>query len=177
MRTLLLLTLVITLAATKSLVEEFFDTMDKYHGTSRGLTSAEDGVAERERFRNFKEYKAEIDRINGDDRIPYTAEVNQFATLTDAERSHFTGLNISDFDDKETEKYLSKEPILPASSQPSFLDWVSRGANPAMKNQGSCGSCWAFGTISAIESTYFLTTGDIRHNICYREYLLLFSTS
>ena len=160
MRTLLLLTLLISLAASKSLVQEFFDSMEKYHGSSRGLTSG-DGASDRERFLNFKQYKREIERINGDDSIPYTAEDNMFSTLTEAERRQYTGLNISKYADEETETHLSTEPALPASAQPAFVDWVSRGANPPMKNQGSCGSCWAFGTISAIESTYFLTTGDL----------------
>ena len=162
MRTLLLLTMAMSLVASKSLVEEFFDTMEKYHVSSRGLTSSgADKDAVKERFLNFKQYKSEIDRINGDDNIPYTAEVNLFSTLTDEEKRQYTGLNISNFAEEETVSHLSSEPPLPASSQPKFIDWVSRGANPAMKNQGSCGSCWAFGTISALESTYFLTTGDL----------------
>ena len=158
MRTLLLLALTITLAASVSLVEEYFTAMEKYHGTT--LMSAGDGTTERERFRNFKQYKAEIDHINGDDSIPYSAEVNMFSTLTEAERRQYTGLNISEYAEEETNMHLSAEPILPTSSQPSYVDWVSRGANPPMKDQRGCGSCWAFGTVSAIESTYYLTTGD-----------------
>ncbi|XP_063695355.1 digestive cysteine proteinase 2-like [Bolinopsis microptera] len=166
MRILLLLTLIISLASSIPLVQEFFAAMDKYHGMSRGLMSGGlpsggDKVTERERFLNFKQYKTEIDRINGDDSIPYSAEVNMFSTLTEAERRQYTGLNISKYAEEETKLHLSAEPNLPTSSQPKYLDWVSRGANPPMKNQGSCGSCWAFGTISSIESTYFLMTGDL----------------
>ncbi|KAL5258403.1 hypothetical protein ACHWQZ_G009041 [Mnemiopsis leidyi] len=161
MKTLLLLALTVSLVASKSLVEEFFDTMEKYHVSSRGLTSSGNKDVVRERFLNFKHFKSEVDRINGDDSIPFTAEVNMFSTLTDEEKKQYTGLNISNFAEEETVTHLSTEPLLPTSSQPKFVDWVSRGANPAMKNQGSCGSCWAFGTVSAIESTYFLTTGDL----------------
>lgn len=35
---------------------------------------------------------------------------------------------------------------------PSSWDWRSQGIVPAVRNQGSCGSCWAFGTVGIMES-------------------------
>lgn len=40
------------------------------------------------------------------------------------------------------------------------IDWRVRGAVGNVKNQGSCGSCWAFAAVSQLESLYQIKTGD-----------------
>ncbi len=49
----------------------------------------------------------------------------------------------------------SKNPIeglAPNPGLPSSLDWRLAGIVPAVRNQRSCGSCWAFGTVGIMES-------------------------
>lgn len=44
---------------------------------------------------------------------------------------------------------------------PAKLDWTTLGATTPVKNQGHCGSCWAYSTTETIESALFMKTGKL----------------
>jgi len=52
------------------------------------------------------------------------------------------------------------DPCLPTSTLPDSFDWrdVVNGL-PPIKNQGSCGSCWAFGTVAPLECSIKIKDG------------------
>ncbi len=73
-------------------------------------------------------------------------------------------------------KGLKKKPnmdnarmaILPRATAPASIDWRNINGKryvQAVKNQGSCGSCWSFASVAAIESYAALANGGTVPNL------------
>lgn len=55
--------------------------------------------------------------------------------------------------------YLRNEVAM--ADPPAEFDWTQKGMVASVKNQGSCGSCWAFSAVAAMESAYAIKTGKL----------------
>ena len=58
-------------------------------------------------------------------------------------------------------KKTSNVRVLDTVNIPASVDWTTQGAVTPVKNQGQCGSCWAFSTTGAVEGAEFIATGKL----------------
>jgi len=77
--------------------------------------------------------------------------------LADATREEFAKL-------RSTKYSPSSHPIVALTStgsNPDSIDWRTKGVVSAVKNQGGCGSCWAFSATETVESAYAIASGNL----------------
>lgn len=119
------------------------------------------GLGEKDkRFQIFKDNLRFIDERNSENRT-YKLGLNQFADLTNDEfQARYLGTRI---DPKRRIAKTRSNRYAPrvGDKLPDSVDWRKKGAVVEVKDQGACGSCWAFSTICAVEGINKIVTGDL----------------
>ncbi|KAH9308344.1 hypothetical protein KI387_036255, partial [Taxus chinensis] len=141
-------------------VRHLYEKWAVYHGRTRDII---DNKHDR-RFHAFKENVKHVDMVNKKN-LSYKLRLNRFADLSNDE---FKVMHLatkmkrhSNSNSSITRSPPSSFMYQSATHLPPSIDWRRKGAVTPVKDQGKCGSCWAFSTVVAVEGIHQIKTGKL----------------
>lgn len=133
-----------------------FVRMFDYFEANEGLNSPNAHKSRSERMTVFAENLESIIEHNKQEDKTYTKGLNKYSDLTNEEFIDYFKLDKT----RRAEQHCSatKGPHKDMSQVdiPAAWDWREHKGVTPVKNQGSCGSCWTFSTVGALEAHMLL---------------------
>eukprot|EP01018_Ginkgo_biloba_P006562 Gb_31936 [translate_table: standard] len=137
------------------------EIMEIYESWLAKHNKAYNGLVEKQnRFQIFKDNFLFIEQQNKENRY-YRLGLNKFADLSHEEfKARYVGTKL------DVKKRLSRSPspryqYRNGENLPESVDWREKGAVAPVKDQGGCGSCWAFSAVAAVEGINQIVTKDL----------------
>jgi cathepsin F len=143
----------LTFVLTKQVDEMFIHFQKFVLKYGKTYSSIEETLAKYETFKNNLKY---LVSSSYNDKL-YLQGVTKFSDLTKQEfRAKYLTLRPA-----KTEFRTHSDIKLPLRDLPDNFDWRKQGAVGPVKNQGQCGSCWAFSTVGNLEGLYAIKHGKL----------------
>ncbi|XP_049851951.1 crustapain-like [Schistocerca gregaria] len=114
------------------------------------------------RLEIFKKNLQIINEHNKRTDTSYSLGITKFADMSGEElRILYSNYGLED--ESETKNMLKKAEIHKRSMKilPKYFNWIEEGVVSPIKDQGPCGSCWVFNSVSALESAWAIKTGTL----------------
>jgi len=112
-------------------------------------------------FNRYNVFKTNMEKIRiiNSQNLSYTVAVNEFADQSWEEfKSTRLGFKNMDY---STLRSLNVDSDLEVTAAPTEIDWRTKGVVTPIKDQGQCGSCWAFSTTGSVEGAVAIKTGKL----------------
>ena len=107
----------------------------------------------------YEVFRRNVMEIFKEENGSYRQGITKFSDLTQQEFAKtYLNLNYNALAVANFNPYIVKS----TNAAPDSWDWTQKGYVSPVKDQGSCGSCWAFSTVGNLEGLYYKEKGVMK---------------